>query len=83
MMQIDHFPSKYGCSPSITGAVPGTNLPEPQPRDWLQMYWRCISWNQPLLAGYLNQLTHHESHADRHDIGSYDTSGSKGELQDV
>lgn len=18
--------------------------PEPQPRDWLQMYWRCISW---------------------------------------
>ena len=56
-MQIDHFPSKYGCSPSITGAVPGTNLPEPQPRDWLQMYWRCISWNQPRLAGYLNQLT--------------------------
>lgn len=67
MMQIDNFPSNYGRSPSITGAVPGTNPWTPAKRlvaNVLTLHFL----NQPLLAGHLNQLTHHESHTGGRDM---------------
>ena len=69
MMQIDNFPSNYGRSPSITGAVPGTNPWTPAKRlvaNVLTLHFL----NQPLLAGHLNQLTHHESHTGGRDMTS-------------
>lgn len=68
-MQIDNFPSKYGRSPSISGAVPGTNPWTPAKRlvaNVLTLHFL----NQPLLTGHLNQLTHHESHTGGRDMTS-------------